>query len=44
MLGWHAFVRRELELIELPEHSVDKSYQDQRLVRIFTTHLGLLGF
>lgn len=44
MLGWHAFVRRELELIELPEHSVDKSYQDQRLVRIFNTHLGLLGF
>ncbi|HGM5583382.1 TPA: thioesterase II family protein [Pseudomonas putida] len=44
MLGWHAFVRRELELIELPDHRVDKSYQDQRLVRIFNTHLGLLSF
>ncbi|MBJ9978464.1 hypothetical protein IAE35_24265 [Pseudomonas sp. S75] len=43
-LGWHAFVRRELELIELPEPSADPSFLDQRLVRIFNTHLGLLSF
>jgi len=44
MLGWHAFARRELELIELPEHAEDASHQDLRLIRIFNTHLGLLGF
>lgn len=44
MLGWHAFVRRELELIELPDASEDPSHVDQRLVRIFDTHLGLLSF
>ncbi|MDF0733700.1 thioesterase domain-containing protein [Pseudomonas entomophila] len=44
MLGWHAFARRELELIELPEPNPDTSSLDQRFVRIFNTHLGLLSF
>ncbi|MDH0305349.1 MULTISPECIES: thioesterase domain-containing protein [unclassified Pseudomonas] len=44
MLGWHALARRELELIELPPPSADGSLLNQRLVRIFNTHLGLLSF
>lgn len=44
MLGWHSLVRRELELIELPMPSVDASLLNQRLVRIFNSHLGLLSY
>lgn len=44
MLGWHSLVRRELELIELPVQAVDTSLLNQRLVRIFNAHLGLLSF
>lgn len=44
MLGWHSLARRALELIELPASPVDSSLLNQRLVRIFNTHLGLLDF
>ena len=44
MLGWHAFAQRELELIELAQHDGDRGSQDQRLLRIINTHLGLLSF
>jgi hypothetical protein len=44
MLGWHSLGRRELELIELPASSDDTSLLNQRLVRIFNTHLGLFSF
>lgn len=44
MLGWNRLARRGLELIELPVHSVDSSLFDQRIVRIFSTHLGPLSF
>lgn len=43
-LAWHAHARRALELIELPPQSVDPSLHNQRLVRIFNTHLGLLSY
>lgn len=43
MLGWHSQARRALELIEMPAGTVDSSMLNQRLVRIFNTHLGLLG-
>ncbi|QXH56477.1 thioesterase domain-containing protein [Pseudomonas maumuensis] len=44
MLGWHSLARRELELIELPVQAVDSSLLNQRLVRIFNAHLGLLSY
>lgn len=44
MLGWHAFAQRELELIELAPPSDDTRPQDERLIRIINTHLGLLSF
>lgn len=44
LLGWHGFIRRELELIELPDAQADPHLLDQRLVRIFNSHLGLLSF
>ena len=44
LLGWHGFLRRELELIELPDARTDPHLLDQRLVRIFNSHLGLLSF
>ncbi|MDH0649566.1 thioesterase domain-containing protein [Pseudomonas sp. GD03858] len=44
MLGWHAPARRALELIELPLPSAGSSLLNQRLVRIFNAHLGLLSF
>ncbi|MBA1204080.1 hypothetical protein G7009_20370 [Pseudomonas capeferrum] len=44
LLEWHGFIRRELELIELPDALTDPLLLNQRLVRIFNSHLGLLSF
>lgn len=44
MLGWNPLAHGGLELIELPAHAVDGAPFNQRIVRIFHTHLGLLSF
>ncbi|MEN8642027.1 hypothetical protein [Pseudomonas sichuanensis] len=41
MLGWQRLARQELELVELPAHSLPG---DQRLISVLNAHLGLLCF